>query len=258
MQKKQLKNIYSVLASNSEESIQVINVAIQNLEELLLKKSFSVNEDAELLQFMEAEKMLPLLQKSYEIFETQLEISFAKKIENESTNSKEELKKYLLYKRFITLIQNEIQMANITQKDYLLFIGSGPIPITGILLHQLTGCKVDCCEKVSESAELSEKVINKLGYSNEIKIITAERSQVDYSKYSIILVALLAKPKSIILKEIWGSIKNGVRVICRTSDLSRQAFYETTEEQLFALYNPVHKNVAKGDQTISSVLLIKA
>ncbi len=253
-----LQDIYNNLKSNASEEIKVINKCINDLEKTLLSDDFSPDQEKELLAFMFSEKMLPLFQRSYEVFETKLEIEFANKIISINANSQQEFKTYLLYKRFVGLIQNEIKLADITSQDKILFIGSGPIPITAILLHKLSGCEVDCCEKIEESAVLSKKVIEKLGYGNYINVINKEGAKVNYSDYTVVLIALLAKPKDLLLKETWDSVKKGVRIICRTSNLVRQAFYETTNESLFNIYQPQGKVLAKADQTISSVLLIKS
>jgi len=124
-------------------------------------------------------------------------------------------------------------------------------------MYQFSSAKVDCGEKNTISADLSKKVIDKLGYTDSIHIINQEGADIDYAQYSVILVALLAKPKDVLLKSIWSKCKSNTRIICRTSDSIREAFYETTESSLFDKYLPKKKIYARGDQTISSVLLIK-
>ncbi len=228
-----------------------------DLESILLTNDFNSIEKTKVVAYMNSKHMLSLFQKAYELFETNLEIDFAKYIFTKSVLPVKDFTNYLLYKRFVTLLRKEINLGSINKQDHVLFIGSGPIPITAILMHQFSSARVDCGEKNSASADLSKKVINKLGYTDSINIINQEGVDIDCSQYSVILVALLAKPKDALLKSIWSKCKSNTRIICRTSDSIREAFYETTENSLFDKYSPKKKTNAKGDQTISSVLLIK-
>jgi precorrin-6B methylase 2 len=256
--KKTLTDSFETLQANSAGNIVIVNKIVQTLEGALLDKYFTLEEENELYSFMQENNMLSIFQKAYEIFETNLETEFASSLINEKGNPHEKFSNYLLYKRFVTLLTNEISLASITNMDKVLFIGSGPIPITAILMHELCGAKVDCGERYKPSADLSEKVLAKLNYTDFIHVINKDGVDTDYSQYSVILVALLAKPKSELLKTIWKQAPSGTRIICRTSDLVRQAFYETTQENLFRSYTIVKKLFATGDQTISSILLIKS
>lgn len=258
--KNKIGKLYSNLSTCNfinTNDIDKINKVVFDLEGILLDKNFNHEQEQEITTFMEHNNMLSVFQKAYEIFETNLEVLFARYMIQESLSPREDFKKYLLHNRFVTLLTNEVNLAHISKNDKVLFIGSGPIPITAIIMHQLTQSKIDCVEHNNISAELSKKVIGRLNYGNFIGIIKGEGVSIDYSSYSVILVALLAKPKDLILEAIWNKINIGIKIICRTSDLSKQAFYEKTSDALFNKYQPTKKVTAMGDQTISSVLLIK-
>lgn len=114
------------------------------LENLLLNKKFTPSEESEIMTCLTKNELLKKLQSLYEKFETDLEISFAEEI---LKNNLADYRQYLLYKRFMVLIKNEIKLAKMERGEKILFIGSGPLPITAILLNSLTGCSVDCYEK---------------------------------------------------------------------------------------------------------------
>jgi hypothetical protein len=74
----------------------------------------------------------------------------------------------------------------------------------------------------------------------------------------VVLVALLAKPKQAILKNILKHRKEEVRIICRTSDNSRHVFYEPTLDIAIPDSLVVKEHACAGiDDTISSVILKK-
>lgn len=255
--KKNIGDSFMILHVYGMSNIKMINKISLTMENILLTKNFTFEEEKELYDFMVNGNMLIIFQKMYEVFETSLETRFARMMITKKENLKDDFTKYLLYNRFSTLVANEIDLAAITADDKVLFIGSGPIPISAILIHELSGAFVDCVERYKPSADLSLEVIHTLGYSDSIHVVNKEGVDIDYSQYSVILIALLAKPKDELLKSIWSQVSIGARVICRTSNLVRQAFYETTEESLIATYNPIGKVIARGDQTISSILLVR-
>jgi len=193
------------------------------------------------------------LQQLYEKFETDLEYDFAERIiKGEAT-----MTEYPLYQRFQRLIQAEIKLASITDKDKVLFIGSGPFPISPILVSQLTSARVDCFDQSEQPASVSEKVIQKLDLTERIRIFNASGDIRRIYGYDVVMLALLAQPKYEILYNTQWSIPQGTRVICRTSEDGRQAFYKPTDPATYrsiGRYQLVGKHTAGIDDTISSLL----
>lgn len=209
------------------------------LEEDDLKKELGVN--------------LERIQQLYEKFETDLEYDFAQRIIKGEVTMVE----YPLYQRFQRLIQAEIKLASITDKDKVLFIGSGPFPISPILVSQLTSARVDCFDQSDQASSVSEKVIQKLGLTERIRIFNASGDIRKIYGYDVIVVALLAQPKSEILYNAQWSIPQGTRVICRSSEDQRQAFYKPTNPatyQFIGRYQLIGKHTAGTGDTISSLL----
>lgn len=253
-----LDRLYKQLCHSDLKSNTTITNSMLDLEHALLDHDFNTLDASKLFDYMSSKNILQLFQKAYEVFETNLEIDFVKSIIYKSISPQEDFMNYPLYKRFVTLIRNEITLTNIKSSDHILFIGSGPTPITAILIHQISHAKVDCVDRNIISAALSKRLISKLGYTDSIRIINKEGIDADCSQYSVILIALLAKPKDKLLKSIWNKCRKNTRIICRTSDSIRQAFYGTTASKLLDQYEVKKRITAKGNQTISSVLIIKS
>ncbi len=195
---------------------------------------------------------LERLQRVYERFEIDLEYDFARKvIDGEAT-----IEQYPLYQRFQRLVQAEVDLANITDKDRVLFIGSGPFPISAILLSQITSARVDCFDHSREAVSTSEMVIEKLGLSDRIRILNAGGDTQKIYGYNVIMVAILTQPKSEILYNAQFSVPERTRIICRTSEGTRQVFYKPTNPATYEFlgrYQLVGKHDAGIDDTISSL-----
>lgn len=233
----------------------MIQEKILRLEEFLLNKRFVLGEEERIMSSQEIKAILFELQYFDEAFETSLENDFARKV---ITGRIKGIEKYLLYKKFLTLIRNEINLAKISKDDKVLFIGSGPLPMTAILLNRFAGCSVDCCEKRKRSVSLSKKVVLEFGLSKKIKIFHRKGQELDDGSYAVIIIACLAKPKDKILKRVWSIVSLNTRIICRISDGIKQIFYEPNESYILEAYTPINKMHAKSNRTFSSVLLIKS
>lgn len=256
--KNSLQNLYRKLNSSSSLNDLEIKKAGNKLQKILLTKSFNLREQHELTIFMTKNNMLSLFQRIYKKFETNLEADFARLLISKNRDAKKTLiSDYPVYYRYIISLKNEIKLAKIDSKDKVLFVGSGPFPITAILIHELTHSQVYCVEKNRTFAELSQKVINNFGYENSIYILNKDGMNINYSGYSVIVIAILAKSQDKLLGLMWKQVSQGTRIIYRTVDMMRQAFYEKTKENIFKKYHSFEKGNIGDKRTISSTLLVK-
>lgn len=194
------------------------------------------------------------LQQLYERFETQLESEFAQRVLDGNVTTETD---YPLYARFKRLVHAEIDLARIRPSDKVLFIGSGPFPISAMLFSQLASVSVDCYDKSPEACETSQKVVNCLGFAHRINIFNASGEDGKVYGHNVVIVALLAQPKEKIMSNIWFHAPPNVKVICRTSEGIRQAFYKRAQERSLTDYRHfeiVDQHKAEKDDTISSLL----
>jgi hypothetical protein len=198
----------------------------------------------------------------YERYEVNLEKRYASLVIRRLTT----VHNYPLYGRFERLIAKEVETAELKAKDRILFIGSGPFPISPILLHEKTGgAVIDCYDSSAEACRTSRELLGKLGMSNVVRVHElagqdAELPTVDspgeLGVYDAIVVALLAQPKRALLHRIWLS-NPGAKVILRTSDGNRRLLYagmdvSTLDRAHFTQTGEYH---AGSFDTISGVVL---
>jgi hypothetical protein len=225
------------------------------MEKTLLREKLTSDAESKLNRFLKTNGLFEKLQFIYELYETNLERDFAETI------IKNELlppNVYPMYKRFNGLIKNEIKLARIDKKEKVLFIGSGPFPISAILLNKLTSCAVDCYETKKKHADIARKVISCLRLEDRIRIIRRKGEYLSNDKYSVIIIALLAKPKKEIIERISRKLPGNIRVICRTSHGIRRAFYEPADLRISGSLQIIATKRATGNQTISSLLMQKS
>jgi precorrin-6B methylase 2 len=148
-------------------------------------------------------------------------------------------------------------MAELRGGDHVVMIGSGPFPITAILLYTEFGIRVTAVDCDHGAVEISRQVIKQLGLERGISVELGQGQSFVPSDFSSVIVALLAHPKELILQNIFANYRHRSKVICRTSHGVRQALYRATDPSAFALFKPITTRRAIADQTISSILLVR-
>ena len=138
------------------------------------------------------------------LFTAKLEIEHAHSI-LESRDPWEMLTDFNYISNYLKLSQTEFQGANLKRGDSVVFLGSGPLPLTLMVLCHWYGLKGIGIEQNTDRAELSIKVLEKLGLSDQIKIINGDHLTLPLKTRSkLIMIAAQAEPK----KEIFNHLTN--------------------------------------------------
>lgn len=248
----QIVREYPMLISQAEAYFHLLDPLIEYLE----AKVFLANDVDQLLFGLGyGRDEMELLNDAYCAWETALEQIFVKRL-CAGTSS---LSDYRLNNRFLRLLKREISMLRRRTHRRALFIGSGPFPISAVWLHRYLGITVDGLDLSMDAVERSRELISKLDMKGSINIIHEDSPHYDVSAYDVIIIALLAKPKKVILDNIHASARPDCEVICRTSSGLRSVLYEPTQisPEILQKFAIGDARIISGtaDDTISSLLL---
>lgn len=244
------------LQQASSSNLRTYHQSIVDMDHILLS-DFIDGEDAEKIVAQASRSgLLARSQELYRPYETLLEESFARMIlatsEVDFLGDANITHNYLM--RYYNLAANEIKLARMQKDDHVLFIGSGPFPITAIEYARQTGCKVDCVEMLSDKADVSRNVINRLEMSDQVQVHTAEGQAFSPRPYSVVLIGVLAQPKQDIINNLEINGRDKIRVLTRTTTDLRQFIYPAAEFQTTRYtYQGMHR--ARRDQALSTILL---
>lgn len=234
-----------------EDSFEVLDENIVALENLI----FAQPLDSAAVKFALAELTNDeriYLNDAYCRWETKIEFQYAQEVISGAQHS---LTNYRLNERFDYLLRRELALVEGDIPERALFIGSGPLPISAYHFYRITGKPIDCLDRCDEAVEISRQVLARLGLSDAIRVFNGMGEDFNISDYGLILIALLAKPKRRILRNIRKKAQPDCRVLCRTSFGLRTLVYEPTPEDSLVGFDAAAKQVAEGEQTISTVLL---
>lgn len=230
-----------------------IDYRIKHLEKMIFHSSPNVCNKA--LSELENEFMAEM-NRIYCFWETAMERRFVGSILEEDDCK---LSKYPLYQRFKRLLHRETSMIKADKSKKALFIGSGPVPISGIWLNHFTGMNVDCFDIDERAVGLSKILLRSIGLDKKLHAFHQVETDYDVSEYGVVLIALLAKPKSVILDNIRKTASKDCQIICRTSETGRRLLYEplqvdTVRESGFEIVDAQFIN-GFSDDVISSLHL---
>ena len=93
-----------------------------------------------------------------------------------------------------------------------------------MMFHELFGCKCIGIEQQEDVAELSRKLLKKLGLENDIEIVVGDETTIQNLEYDILMVAALAEPKDRVFTNIWEYVDENTPVIYRTYTGMRAIF----------------------------------
>ena len=115
----------------------------------------------------------------------------------------EAIENFHYFNNYQFLAKMEGITANLLPHDRVVFLGSGPFPLTLILLHRLFHIKGIGIEIDPGRADLSRRVLEKLSLDKDIQIITGcEDALVLIKGSKLIMVAAFAEPRKRIFQRL--------------------------------------------------------
>jgi len=117
----------------------------------------------------------------------------------------------------------------LTCKSPIVFVGSGPMPISPIILHLFGDVEVICVEMDAVAYDASCALLEHLGLESKVTVVMGNGSEFDYSSYSRIFVASLVRNKQAVLEQISRTSTDPL-VAVRTAEGMRRIMYEAINE----------------------------
>lgn len=178
-------------------------------------------EIQELLNNQELEPIFTAIYRFRNLYTIRLEIGHVNRI-LASKSPWRVLEEFSFYENYLKLVRTEYEGLGLRGGDRILFLGSGPLPLTLIVFLKQHGVKSTGIEHDPVRADLSKRVLDKLGISGDISIINGNHLSLDTEDFvnpdictGAIMVAAQAEPKKEILDYLLKVIPSGCRVSYR-------------------------------------------
>ena len=172
-------------------------------------------------------------------------------------NAWEVLDTFHFYERYEGLLKNESELVDFDENTKLVFIGSGPLPVTLIMFNKMFGCKCVGIEVQPSVAKLSRHIIRRLGLADDIEIVIGDERYVKHLDYDVVMVAAFAIPKDKVFGNLWEIINPDTPILYRTYSGMRQMLYEPVKDVDLRGFHEEKRVLPTGNVNNTSVLVKK-
>lgn len=155
-----------------------------------------------------------------------------------------------------SLVREEVALANIKATDKVLCIGGGPCPISGILLHEYTKAHVTIADNDYHCVTAARDLIEKLGYTDSIKVIYSEGNNISPEDFSVIHMAVQVSPLDQVFCHLKQTCRFGSKILVRLPRKNLIKFYSVKDCSIF--HNYCRKAVYNWRNVDSTALFIKS
>ena len=204
------------------------------------------------------------VQQRCAVAEGELERHWSRRI-TEADNPWSELKEFPYHENYKELTRREIGLLGraglwLCDSSEVAMIGSGPLPLTGWWLHQLTEARITHIDASNEAIKLSRGLATALDWPGKFVTGLGQSVALDEGRYDAIYVAGLAgetlAEKQAIVDRVLPALKPDGRLIARGAYGARTLLYPGFDAhafegvQLMEEYHPT-------DEVINSVFVYK-
>lgn len=173
-------------------------------------------EDVEILaqdkELAAAFKRINLLRST---FGPRLEVGRAEQVISAS-DPWEALAGFIFYPNYLELARMETQGAGVIPGDHVVFLGSGPLPLSCITLCARHGVFCTGVEREPELVELSRRAVERLGLADRLQIVHGDHHSLPLNgRAGLTMVASAAEPKAEIFQHLASTLPAGSMVSFR-------------------------------------------
>ena len=227
----EIMEIYSSIHGlNDEEILQDypdnLRAVFQRLDHLI---ALDIDDKAaeEILYDSQFNLAFDAITRFRSLYTAKLEMEHANSI-LESRDPWKMLGNFTYLSNYLQLSRNEYQGAGLIPGDSVVFLGSGPLPLTLIVLCHQYGLKGIGIEVEPDRVELSSKVLEKLGLSRQIKIIHGNHLTLPLKTRSeLIMIAAQAEPKKEIFDHLAKALPAGTTLSYRIYEKGLRRLLDT-------------------------------
>jgi hypothetical protein len=124
------------------------------------------------------------------------------------------------------LAVEEMRAAGVGPDSHLGFAGCGSFPWSVVRYQRLTGCRITCIDSNPLAIHLAHETLRALGLRLSVDLLEADARDVDYGRFSHVVVAAMAAPKDRICARVRATAPPSARMIVRTALGLNCMFYE--------------------------------
>lgn len=112
----------------------------------------------------------------------------------------------------------------------IVFVGSGPLPLSAILLHLRWKVRVICLDIDPDACEAAHYMMERINLSDKVQVVLGDGAEFNYADYQHVFIASLVTQKHKVLEQIHRTNPDAL-VAIRTAEGIRRLMYEAINEE---------------------------
>ncbi|MFC5452723.1 nicotianamine synthase family protein [Paenibacillus aestuarii] len=147
-----------------------------------------------------------------------------------------DLEQFKNWNNYVNLIERELAHLphELQHASPIVFIGSGPLPLSAILISQKMQVKVIGVDTNPEACASAQLLLQRLGLDDRITIVHGNGTTFDYAKYPLIFIASLVTNKPEVFEQIQRTNPDAIVVVRSVEGMRQLAYVKVPEEEISA------------------------
>ncbi|MCI5178674.1 MAG: methyltransferase [Candidatus Electrothrix sp. AU1_5] len=253
--------IYDQIKGMSDEQIltgktDVLKPCFNELDRLAARHVTQeiVKEISESAEFAPALSVISRLRNLYNL---RLEIEQAHAL-LDSADPWARIKDFTFYANYIQLAAMEQKGAKLKPQDRIIFLGSGPLPLSLIILCSLYDLQGVGIEQEASSVALSRQVVQHLGLEQQIQIICGDHFLLPLEEETqLLMVAAMARPKREIFAHLAQVLPEGDLISFRLYEKGLRKILDQEEDVVLPEGFTAHCRICPHPPVNNTVIMIK-
>ncbi len=195
--------------------------------------------------------------------EYQMELFESRRLCGESGAGLSALAQYEDWEKYESLVGHELEQLSKQPQPAeagipIVFVGSGPLPLSAILIHILKKEIVYCLDIDPDACEASTALLERIGLAHNIHVVKEDGAKFDYHPFQRIFIASLVPDKQKVLEQIRRTRPDAL-VAVRTVEGMRQLMYEALSEETMESegWELLARTSPEGSTVINSTLFYR-
>lgn len=212
---------------------EIINRVLTELVSMI-SKPLDQHVAEEILNHDEIRSIRDTMLEKLTIAETLMEDHYAKLFVG-SVNSLDDFRSFIYWNNYKELIQTEINELNKVKNDIrsFAFVGTGPLPLSPLLLQRELGAKMTCLDIDEQAHSLGRRIVQELDKEGDSDYILNDGALHDYTGFDLVWIASLVPNKEEIMERIYQTNPDAT-VAIRSVDGIHQLLYEPVDATKFS------------------------
>lgn len=235
---------------------ETLTALVQNI--VLAEEHFSDSEKRQVMENPQIRGVRRALLAELSEAEYEMELYFSDRFLQNPDFKEKNLNEFWYLQNYLDLVDLELEKLSVNKHPdkEIVFIGSGPLPLTAIIMAQKTGMKITCLDMDAAAVKRGEALAEKLGMADQLHFTQSAGNEYDYRDTALVMVASLVADKKQVLERIKTTAQEQPEVALRSAEGLHALLYDPVKPSMLAEFNMRVERETRPTPTVINSTLV--